>query len=61
MGQPRPGSGPVFLERLSCEGNESSILACQKLVYNVQYTYLESCVCIVSAVADLGKNSLSKN
>ena len=41
VGQPRPGSGPVFLERLSCEGNESSILECKKCVglCSVQHAY----------------------
>ena len=28
--RPSPGSGPVFLQGLSCDGNESSLMACEK-------------------------------
>ena len=30
IGNPRPGSGPVFLQHLSCDGMETSLLACRK-------------------------------
>ena len=30
IGQPRPGSGPVVLQHLSCDGMEASLLACRK-------------------------------